>query len=261
MPTASLEGLDVYYELHGKGRPLVLIAGYTFDHSLWDFMLAGLAQQFEVLIFDNRAVGQTKDDNRSFNLETMADDTITLIQQLNLHKPHIFGQSMGGAIAQLIAKKYPQQIDKLIILNSSFKFNQRTKFLCQALLDARAKNIDLESLIELSMSCFFGSQFLANEPLCVEFKKSLLTYPFPQSIFDQQRQLNALDTFDSSCWLNELNVPTLVISALEDIITTPEESKNLANKINQAQFASVEGGHSSPLEAFEQVNKHVINFL
>ena len=58
---------------------------------------------FHFLIFDNRGVGQTKDAGFSFNLETMAEDTLALIQKLGLKRPHILGQSMGGAIAQILA--------------------------------------------------------------------------------------------------------------------------------------------------------------
>lgn len=261
MPTLMMDGLEVYYELHGKGKPLVLVAGYTCDHSFWGLMLEELAQHFQVLIFDNRAVGQTKDDECDFSLETMAEDTVRLIQHLNLEKPHILGQSMGGAIAQLIAKKYTEQIDKLIILNSSSKFNQRANLLCQALLTARQKEVELDTLIELSMACFFGTHFLENAKQCAEFKRSLLFYPYLQTTFDQQRQFNALKAFDSSKWLKELNVPTLVISSNEDIITLPRESSILVEHINHAQAASIEGGHSSPIEAYQQVNEHVMKFL
>lgn len=214
-----------------------------------------------MLIFDNRAVGQTTDNQHAFNLETMADDTIKLINHLNLDKPHILGHSMGGAIGQFIAKKYTPQIDKLIILNSSYKLNQRAYFLCHALLTALQKGVDLESLVELSMSSFLGTQFLANPLYCSEFKKNLLTYPFPQSITDQQRQLDALKSADSSSWLKELNLPTLVISSMEDIISTPQESQFLVEQINQAQLAVIEGGHSSPIEAYKAVNQQILSFL
>lgn len=78
-------------------------------------MLNGLATRFQVLIFDNRAIGQTKDNNTPFTLEIMAEDTMALVQQLGLENPVILGQSMGGAIAQIIAKNYATQINKLII--------------------------------------------------------------------------------------------------------------------------------------------------
>lgn len=62
-------------------------------------MLNKLKSYFEVLVFDNRGIGQTKDAGDFFTLETMADDTMKLIKKLGLERPHILGQSMGGAIA------------------------------------------------------------------------------------------------------------------------------------------------------------------
>ncbi|RUR12624.1 alpha/beta fold hydrolase [Legionella sp. km772] len=261
MASLMINGANFYYELHGKGKPLVLISGYTCDHSVWNLMLDQLAKKFQVLIFDNRAVGQTTDDKRPFSLEMMAEDTIQLIQKLGLEKPHILGQSMGGVIAQLLARTYSAQLDKLIILNSVAKFNARSNFICKAFLTARKNGVDIASLIDLSLPCFFGTGFLENKEQCAEFKKNLLAYPFAQTVFDQERQLMNLAAFDSSPWLQELNIPTLVISAIEDIITLPEESKRLAEGINNAQFASIDGGHSSPIEASAQVNQHLMEFL
>ena len=261
MAIARINELQLYYEIHGIGKPLVLISGYTCDHSIWNLMLQELAQKFQVIVFDNRAVGQTRDDNRKFSLDTMAEDTIDLIKFLNLEKHHILGQSMGGAIAQIIAQKEAGIIDKLIILNSSAQFNTRTKRLVQFFIDARKKNCDIDLLIDFSLSCFFGTDFLENPKRCAEFRTNLITNPYPQTVLDQERQLHALLPFNSLSWLKEIKNPTLVISAFEDIICLPEESKFLVEGISNAQLMTVEGGHSSPLEAYEQVNQHLLQFL
>jgi pimeloyl-ACP methyl ester carboxylesterase len=261
MATLSFDGLTVFYELYGKGHPLILIAGYTCDHNVWRLMIDELAKDFNVLIFDNRGIGQTKDDDKKFTLATMADDTMRLINRLGLEKPHILGQSMGGAIAQLIARKYPNDIDKLVLLNTAAKFNSRTRHICEVLLNARKKEMDLSLLVELSMPWFLGSNFLANSQLYTEFKDALVNNPLLQTIPDQERQFNALCSFDSSAWLEELITPTLIIAAEEDIITLPEEAKYLAEGITKAQLNYVPGGHSSPVEAYQQVNQLIKQFL
>ena len=261
MPISTLNGVKLYYEVHGEGKPLVLIAGYACDHNVWNFMLNDLAKKFQLVIFDNRAIGQSKDNGAPFTLDTMADDTMSLIEHLGLVKPHILGQSMGGGIAQIIAKKYPQNIDRLIILNSMAHCSERTKLLLQHFLTALKANIDINLLIDLSMPWFFGNQFLKNQGLRTGFKQLQLNNPYPQTIPDQERQLQALSSFNSVNWLDEIIAQSLIIAANEDIISLPEESKRLANGIAKAQFQLVQGGHSSPLEAYEQVNALIFQFL
>ena len=170
MPTININGVDIYYELHGQGDPLVLIAGYTCDHTFWNAMLDELAGKFRVLIFDNRGIGQTKDNGASFTLEMMAEDIVALIQQLGFLNPHILGQSMGGAIAQMIAKKYSDKINKLIILNSAAKFNTRTVKALESLLNLRKKDVSIDLLIEASMPWFFSSEYLTKSENISAFK-------------------------------------------------------------------------------------------
>ena len=261
MATININGVDIYYELHGQGDPLVLIAGYTCDHTFWNAMLDELAEKFQVLIFDNRGIGQTKDNGTTFTLETVAEDTMALVRQLGLIHPHILGQSMGGAIAQIIAKKYPEKINKLIILNSAAKFNTRTVKAIESLLNLRKENVSFDVLIEASIPWFFSSDYLAKPENISTFKEILRNNPYPQSIQDQERQFRTIPPFDSRDWIHEIKATTLVIAAEEDIVALPTESQQLANTIPNAQFITISGGHSSPLEQPNEVNKAILKFL
>lgn len=261
MPIITVNNLDIYYELHGHGKPLVLIAGYTGDHTFWHLMLDELAEKFQVLIFDNRAIGQTKDNGNAFSLETMAEDTFALTEKLGLVRPHILGQSMGGIIAQIMAKKYADKIDKLITLNSSAKLSLRTLKTLESLLNLRKANTSFDLFIDTAIPWFFSSNYLANFKNISRFKEALLNNPYPQSVSDQERQLDALSGYDPSSWLLEINAPTLVLAAKDDIIALPDESKTLAREIKDSKFVMVPGAHSSPVEVAHEVNKNILQFL
>ena len=112
MSKIKLNNANFYYELHGKGHPLILIAGYSGDHLVWMPLLENLSKQFQVLLFDNRGVGQTTDDGRPLSAELMAQDVVALADALDLKKPHIVGQSMGGTIAQRVATHHSEKINK-----------------------------------------------------------------------------------------------------------------------------------------------------
>src|SRR3989338_85192 len=111
-----VNGASIYYEMRGSGHPLILISGYTRDHTLWTPVLEALAARFQVLRFDNRGVGRTQDEGQPLSASLMAEDVRALAKALGLQKPHIIGQSMGGTVAQKLAAAYPDEIGKLVLL-------------------------------------------------------------------------------------------------------------------------------------------------
>ncbi len=75
---------------------MVLIAGYTCDHHFWDCLIPLITDQFQVLLFDNRGIGQTLDQDEDFSIDDMAHDVMTLCHQVGMVNPIVVGQSMGG---------------------------------------------------------------------------------------------------------------------------------------------------------------------
>ncbi len=254
-------GIDIYYELHGHGEPLVLIAGYTCDHAVWMAILEELARHFQVLIFDNRAAGQTKDDGRAFTLDTLAADTMALVQALDLKRPHIVGQSMGGMIAQTIGKNYSAQINKLVILNSAAKTNNTALIALAVTLKLRKANISLDLIIDTILPWIFSGDFLTAPCNTELLKKTLMENPFPQSLADQERQFQALQKFDARAWSRENKMPALVIAAEHDAIMPIHESQQFAESLTNSKFVKVPGGHASQMEQPGLVNKAIVEFL
>ena len=99
MPTVKVDDLDIYYETHGEGPPLLLVAGLASDSQSWQPVLDTLAADFKVIVFDNRGVGRTTPQEATTSITRMADDCVGLAQQLGIEKFHLLGHSMGGFIA------------------------------------------------------------------------------------------------------------------------------------------------------------------
>lgn len=251
---------NFYYEYSGKGNPLVLISGYACDHTFWEAMHSELTQHFQVLTFDNRGIGQTIDLTSPLTLELMAEDTIQLIRTLGLNKPIVLGQSMGGAIAQIVAKKYSDEISKLIILNSASKINQRTVMTLESLLNIFKENVTFDTLIEASMPWFYSAQYLSHPKNIALYKEICKNDPYPPTVEILMRQLSALKQFNSQPWVNTLNLPTLVIASEDDIICLPSESAKLAKSLAHAEFKLIQGGHASPIENPTGVTQAILNF-
>lgn len=261
MPMIKANDVDFYYELHGNGEPVILIAGYTCDYSSWSLMIEELGKHFQLLIFDNRGIGRTKDNNQSLSVEMMAQDVIDLAQQLNLDKPHIVGHSMGGTIAQTIAANFPDKINKLCLLNTSAKWRQAMLCGLKSLLMMREKNIDFDLIFESTLPWIFGENFLQNKQTVAAFKKVILDNPYPQSLNDQIRQFNVLTDFDSGNQLQKIKSPTLIINGSEDLVSLPEESRYLASQIPQSKQLELDCAHGILLEQPEKLARALIHFL
>ncbi len=257
MPILTVNNAKFYYELHGEGEPLVLIAGLKADHNGWLPVLSDLVKKFQVLIFDNRGAGQTSDAGDAFDVEMMADDVMELIQKLKLDRPHIVGHSLGGAIAQVIAKKYAENINSIVLCNTFTKFNETAKEAFAEILKLHNSGTSEAEIMESIIPWAFSPKFL-NQEIIEVIRKSSNENPYPQSSPDYERQFNALCEFDSRSWISSLNVPALILGSDEDKIATLNESKELADSISGSKFVNLPTGHASQVEQpklfFEALN-------
>lgn len=118
---ASVNGLNMYYEIHGAGRPLVLLHGSltTIDTSFGNF-IPFLATARQVIAVEQQGHGHTADVDRPLTYEQMAEDTTELLRQLKIEKADFFGYSMGSAIAMQIAIKHSDLVRKLVVVSPSY---------------------------------------------------------------------------------------------------------------------------------------------
>ncbi len=118
---ASVNGLRMYYEVHGRGRPLVLLhaALATIDIT-FSKILSTLAGSRQVIAIEQQAHGRTGDIDRRLTYEQMADDTVELLRQLDIEQADLFGYSMGSSVALQVARARPGLVRKLAIVSGGF---------------------------------------------------------------------------------------------------------------------------------------------
>lgn len=122
MPIAATKTINLYYEIHGESNPetLLLINGVGQWHAAWWRNVEALAQSFRVVTFDNRGIGDSDKPDVAYTLEMMADDTLALMDALNIEKTHVLGHSMGGGIALFMAKKASERMGKMILASTLY---------------------------------------------------------------------------------------------------------------------------------------------
>lgn len=116
---ASVNGLKMYYEIHGTGRSLVLLHGAFGFVEGWGTLLPSLAKTQQVIAVELQGHGHTNDLDRPLAYEQMADDVAALLRQLQINDAEVFGYSMGGTVALGVAIRHPELVRKLAILGSS----------------------------------------------------------------------------------------------------------------------------------------------
>ncbi len=110
MPKIKANGIDLHYEIHGKGEPLVLIMGLRRNAEWWYCQIPTLSEQFQVPVFDNRGAGRSDQPATDYSIPLFADDTAALMKGLGLSSAHVLGISMGRYIAMEFASKFNRQV-------------------------------------------------------------------------------------------------------------------------------------------------------
>jgi len=262
MPTVETNNINCYYEIHGQGRPLVLIAGLGSDSQSWQPVLVELAKHFKVVVFDNRGIGRTKYPQENFDIGTMAQDTLGLIDTLGIERADILGHSMGGCIAQEVAIKHPQKVNKLILASVSAFTSERNKLLFTDLLRLLEEGIPYELFLREFLFWIFTPEFFNNNENVDSAIKYLLDYPYPITLDGFRRQVEALNKFTSQGRLDRIKAETLVLAGRKDILITSKEVENLSGKISNAKAVYLENAaHSIHMEEAESFIKSIVDFL
>ena len=119
MPSIKFNDVDLYYNIQGKGPPLILISGMASDSQSWFSIVKKLSQHYLVITPDNRGIGRTKPQDIEISIQQIANDYIALIKYLGLPSVNLLGHSMGGFVALDCAIRYPELISKLILAGTS----------------------------------------------------------------------------------------------------------------------------------------------
>lgn len=117
---APINGLNLYYEIHGTGEPLVLLHGAYMHTDSMQPLLSDLARTRQVITLDFQAHGRTADIDRPIRMETLADDVAALFQHLNLSQADVFGYSLGAGVAVQLTVRHPELVRKLVAASVSY---------------------------------------------------------------------------------------------------------------------------------------------
>ena len=197
---ADVNGLNLYYETHGSGRPMILLHGGLGSGEMFGPILPTLTAKHQVTAPDLQGHGRTADLDRPIDIQLMADDIAALIEHLGLDKPDIVGYSLGGGVAFFTAVKYPDKIGKLVMASAN----------------VRRDAIPAEMLAQQGQVSAAAAEYLKDTPMYELYQR---VAPRPEDfgrLLDKMGESMAKD-FDFSEEVRGLQVPTLVVAADADM--------------------------------------------
>jgi pimeloyl-ACP methyl ester carboxylesterase len=262
MPVTEHHDLRLYYESVGEGEPLILIRGLGSNADHWYAQVPDLSRHYRVITFDNRAIGRSGDPGGAFTIRDMAADVIGLMDALKIARAHILGLSMGGMIAQELAIAHPQRVKGLVLVVTHCGGERQVKAADEVMetLQRMAVDQSMEARIQAATVFFAARTLSENMPVVEEYATVSMQHPAGGEIL--QRQMDAIQAHDTYDRLHLITAPTLVLTGAEDILIPPENSKNLADRIPNAECIVIQGGgHQILIEQPEACNRAIIDFL
>jgi pimeloyl-ACP methyl ester carboxylesterase len=197
---ADVNGINLYYEIHGSGRPLVLLHGGLGSGEMFGPVLPALAERHQVIAVDLQGHGRTADIDRPIDLRHMADDVAALIDHLGLDRPDVVGFSLGGGVALQTAVRHPERVRRLVCASAYL----------------RADAVDPEIRAQQRQVNAAAAEFMKDTPM-YELYQRVAPRPedFPR-LLDKIGQYMVED-FDYTEDVRGLRVPTMLVAADADM--------------------------------------------
>jgi pimeloyl-ACP methyl ester carboxylesterase len=224
---SEVNGLKMYYEIYGQGKPLVLIhGGGSTIQSNFEKVIPLFAKNRKVIAVELQAHGRTSDRNSDSSFEQDADDVSTLLKNLNIDKADFFGFSNGGTTTLQIAIRHPEMVNKIILGSALAKRNGVPEWFWNFMKQAKLENMpeQLKTAYKLVATDSSGLQVMHDR--------------------DAKRMVNFKDIPDEQ--IKSIKVATLIIIGDKDVIT-PEHAVELNRQINNSELAIIPGGHGEDI--------------
>jgi pimeloyl-ACP methyl ester carboxylesterase len=220
---AAVNGLRMYYEIHGSGRPLILLhGGGSTIVSTFGRILPQLEKTHQVIAVELQAHGHTLDIDRPLSFEQDADDVAALLEKLHIKKADFMGFSNGGTTTLQIAIRHPELVNKMVLASATYKRDGMQPGLFEGLQNASLKSMP--------------------QPLQEAYLKANPDPKGLQKMFDRDvaRMVAFKDISDAD--IKAIQAPALVINGDVDVVR-PEHALALSRTLPHAKLAILPGGH------------------
>jgi aminoacrylate hydrolase len=253
------DGAQIVSHRQGQGDVFLLVSGLGGTAGFWSPLMQRKADQWDMISFDQRGIGQSTVGVTAVTIRQLADDCLRILDAHNVNACVMFGHSTGGVITQDLALRHPDRIKAIILSGSWLKPHPYI----DALFRQRLKLLETEPEAYQAFGAMMG---YAPEWLCNNwsvFEQALKTTPRTQKSVEVIRhRIHALLAFNGEDGAKQLKMPALVLGARDDAIIPTLLQEELYDSLPNAQLALLEsGGHFFPITRLEETISHIDRFM
>lgn len=273
---AEANGIKLSYEIHGdeNSEPLILVSGWTLKKEMWIAQIGSLSKHFKVITFDNRGSGESDRPDIPYTMDILSDDIIGLMDFLKIDKAHMMGYALGAMVLQHLALKYPERLNKLVLLNTVGGFADDEGVANIKAVNTKALDFQQnapEKYFMRSSKMAFHRDFI--KELEADPKKKfhdlwtvadwVKEYNInPQTPKDVSNQGDAMLGFNILDKLTGVKSKTLIIAASHNKLHPKAAMEAMHEKIPDSKLEILQkAGDSSYLSRAPEINQLVIEFL
>lgn len=266
MSTITANDINIYYEIHGTGTPLVLISGLGYTQWQWHKMVPGLAEHFQVITFDNRGVGQTDKPTGPYSADMLAQDTADLLTALGIERAHIMGHSMGGFIAQQMAVYHADRVQKLILASTNFGGPHHLPITQEAMTILMDVTSDPVTRFKNGLVVSTAPGWAAAHPEMIDtWLAWRIQNPIQPAHYQAQLAIGLGLLAEAACFehkLPQVQAETLILFGAHDKVVPPGNADLLAAQIPHSVIHILpNAGHFFPIEVADEANRAIVEFL
>lgn len=257
----ELPNCSLFAKVEGEGKPIIFLHGFPLTHEMWNPQIEFLKKQgFKVIAPDLRGFGDSLTEISEWTMDIFGNDIICMADKLNIEKFTIVGMSMGGYIAFNLIDRFPERIDKAILVATKAQADDESGKARRNELINLAKNEGKGPVIEAFKKILFA-------PLTWERNLALID---KVSVIMERASLNGIigalgamrDRKDYAELLYKINFPVLIIHGKSDMASPIQNAELMHERIkNSKVYFSEIAGHMVNLEDEENVNKAILEFL
>jgi 3-oxoadipate enol-lactonase len=262
MPLARVGDVELSYERTGSGPPLLAIMGMGGTFSHWgEPFLAPLREDFDVIVYDHRGVGESSRLEEPVTIAQLAADAAGLLAALEVDSAHVLGISMGGMIAQELAIAHPQRV-RTLALGCTYCGGEGSSLapppVAQRLVEA-LRSGDRERALRTGWEIGVSAPMVDDDDAYAAFRELCLRRPVAQAVI--MAQMRAIAAHDTSARLSQLRMPTLIVHGSADQLIPVENADAIAGHLPDARLEILDGaGHrfffEQPQRSAELVRDH-----
>lgn len=263
MPHISINGASLYYEDSGAGPETIVFShGLLWSGEMFQPQVDSLKSNHRCITFDFRGQGRSEVTRSGYDIESLYEDGVALIQALGAAPCHFAGLSMGGFVGLRLAIRHPEMLKSLILIESSSDPEPQENIGRYRMLNIVARWIGLGVVADQVMGIMFGKKFL-NDPTRTALKQEWRKRMVANHRIGITRAVTGVITRAGVTeQLGRITVPTLIIVGDQDIATVPAKAEQMHAGIRNSKLVTIPGaGHTSSIEEPAAVNAAIHGFL